>query len=51
MKREDLWGILGSLLLVGMAWLDTDWRWFWAGAGAIMLTWSLYAVFSKKTDG
>ncbi len=51
MKREDLWGILGSLFLIGMAWLDADWRWFWASAGAIILVWSLYTAFFAKTDG
>jgi hypothetical protein len=50
MSREDVGGILGSLLLFGMAYLDAGWRWFWAGAGAVILLWSLYtALFDRES--
>ncbi len=49
MNREDLWGILGSLLLFGMAVYDAEWRWFWAIMGMLILVWSLYtAIFNPK---
>ena len=45
MTRDDFWGILGSLLLFGMAYYDAGWRWFWAVAGAAILLWSCYTAF------
>ena len=50
MSRHDVWGILGSLFLLGMAYLDAEWRWFWAIAGAAMLAWSVYAIFHPPDD-
>ena len=48
MRREDVWGILGGLLLLGMAWLDAGWRWFWAAAGVGMLLWSIYTAICHE---
>lgn len=50
MNRQDVWGILGSLMLFGMAYVDAGWRWFWAFAGAVILAWSIYTIFSPDED-
>lgn len=48
MRREDVWGLVGGLLLLGVAYLDAEWRWFWALAGVGIFVWSLYtAIFVK----
>jgi hypothetical protein len=50
MKREDVWGILGGLLLLGMAYFDAGWRPFWALAGIVILIWSLCTAISPPED-
>ena len=41
-------GILASLFLLAMAWLDRHWRWFWAAAGTLMLLWYLWTVLFHR---
>jgi len=41
LRREDVWGILGGLLLLVMAWFDAGWRWFWAISGVVITVWSI----------
>jgi hypothetical protein len=41
-------GILGSAFLLAMAWLDRDWRWFWAAAAGVMLIWYLSTVLFAR---
>jgi hypothetical protein len=50
MNRQDVWGILGSVMLFGMAYVDAGWRWFWAFAGAVILAWSIYTIISPDDD-
>ena len=41
MRRDDVWAILGTLMLFSMAYLDQGWRWFWAIAGGVMCLWAI----------
>jgi hypothetical protein len=50
MKREDVWGILGGLLLLGMASFDAGWRWFWAVSGVAMILWSVYTAVVVRDE-
>lgn len=45
MNRAEALGILASLFLLAMAWLDHHWCWFWAASGAVMLGWYLWTLF------
>lgn len=43
-------GILGSTFLLAMAFLDRNWRWFWAAAGCGMLVWYLWTVLFARRN-
>ena len=48
MRNRDVLGLLASSLLLLMAWLDADWRWFWVAAGIVMLTWYALAPLTRR---
>lgn len=47
-KKRDVLGLLASSLLLVMAWLDADWRWFWVAAAIVMLTWYALAPLTRR---
>ena len=48
MRKRDVLGLLASSLLLLIAWLDADWRWFWVAAGIVMLTWYALAPLTRR---
>ena len=48
MRRDDVYTILGTLILATMAWLDPGWRWFWAIACVVMLAWSIGGAILRE---
>lgn len=50
MRREDVFGLIGGPLLLGVAYLDMEWRWFWAFAGIGIFLWSVYTALFVR-DG
>ena len=47
-RYDDLLGIVGGFVLLGISWLDAGWAGFWMLAGVVMIIWSVGSFLVKK---
>jgi hypothetical protein len=50
-KWDDLLGLLGGLLCLGIAQIDAAWAGFWTVAGIVLIVWSAVSFLRRRSQG
>jgi len=50
-KWDDLLGLLGGLLCLGIAQIDAAWAGFWTVAGIVLIVWSAVSFLRRRSRG
>ena len=51
MKKDDLIGIIGGLVCLGLSQVDAAWSGFWLIAGVVLLVWSIRTALRRRKSG